>query len=98
MRFDGSFHAATFAAIETRTDLVQLHREPVTIGDREVEPDVVADGHGRDRETTILHVMFEARAAFAARRKDGERLAAKRMDHASRVDSRPPGESLLERM
>ena len=98
LRLHGSLDARQFAAIEPGADFIELDGQPVTVGDGEVEPDIVANRDGRDGKSAILHGVFETGAALAAGRKDGKRLAAEEWITRAALMPRPPGESLLERI
>ena len=91
MRFHGGFDARDFARDRDAGRLVELDGEAVAIRDGEVEADVVADGHGGDGEAAMVHEFLEARAAFAAGGKDGQRLAAEGVDDAGGVDAASAG-------
>ena len=79
------------AAFQAWTQLVELHGQSVTIDDREIEPDVVANRHRRDGKAAILNGVFEARAALSAGREDGQGFAAERVDDVSGVDAAAAG-------
>src|SRR4051794_22355001 len=57
------------------------------IDNREIEPDVVADGHSGNRESAILHIFFKTDAAIAAGGEDSGSLTSEGVNDGSGVDA-----------
>ena len=82
---------ATSSQIEARPGFVELDGEAVTIGDGEVEANVIADGDGGDGKAAMIHEFFEAHGGLAAGRENGEGFAAEIVDDAGGVDASSAG-------
>src|SRR6185312_772462 len=72
-----------------RPKLVQLYRQALFIGDRQVGADLVLDMHGFKREASRRQQFFQLLTVSASGNQDGQRLRAERMQHARGVNSAP---------
>ncbi len=73
------------------TAFVQLHRQPLTIRNGEVNPDFVLDGYHLHGKTSLGDKFLEPLTIRPPRSTNCQRLAAERMDDPRRVDASASG-------
>ena len=75
---------ATSALPSCGPGFVEVHREPVLVGDGEIRPDLVLDRHHRDAVPAFRQEPLQPLSRIAAGDEHGQRLAAEGVNHARR--------------